>query len=154
MAGGGGAAAGGTPAVGERVGEEDSAGRGMGGEGGAAGKTAEAPCRTIEAGGETVTAGSAGDAVEEVDGAAGGGVDRTGVPSGVLRGGGLGSFARDGVEVEGREGLEEGNRRLSQRYASGCVYYLRYTDVAERSLNGRKHVESKGISVRDLRDHQ
>ena len=62
MAGGGGAAAGGTVTVGERVGEEDSAGRGMGAEGGAIGKAAEASCGTIEAGGETVAAGSAGDA--------------------------------------------------------------------------------------------
>jgi len=75
VAGGGGAAAGGTPAVGERVGEEDSAGWGMGAEGRTAGKTAEAACGTIEAGGETVAAGSAGYAVEEVDGAAGRGVD-------------------------------------------------------------------------------
>ena len=62
-------------AIGGRVGKEGSAGRGVGAEGGAAGKAAEAPCGTIEAGGETVGAWSAGDAAEEVDGAAGGGVD-------------------------------------------------------------------------------
>ena len=74
-AGGGGTAARGTPAVGERVGEEASAGWGLGAEGGAAGKTTEASCGTIEESGETVAAGSAGHTVEEMDGAAGGGVD-------------------------------------------------------------------------------
>ena len=44
----------------------------MGAEGGAAGKTTEAASRTVEAGGETVGAWSAGNAVEEMDGAAGG----------------------------------------------------------------------------------
>jgi hypothetical protein len=116
LAGGGGAAAGGPAAVGGRVGEEDSAGWDMGAEGGAAGKTTEASCGTIEAGGETVGAWSAGDAAEEVDGAAGGRVDCTGVPSAVLRVRGLGSVARDGVEVEGRRsGMEERGRRLGVR---------------------------------------
>jgi hypothetical protein len=54
---------------------EDPPERGVGAEGGAAGKTSEAASRTVEAGGETVGAWSAGDAVEEMDGAAGGGVD-------------------------------------------------------------------------------
>jgi len=52
--------------------KEDSAGRDVGAEGGAAGKTTEAASRTVEAGGETVGAWSAGNAVEEMDGAAGG----------------------------------------------------------------------------------
>src|ERR1035438_9362330 len=91
LASGGGAAVGGPAAVGGRVGEEDSAERRLGAEGGAAGKTTEAPCRTIEAGGETVGAWSAGDAAEEVDGAAGGGIDSTRMPSAVLRGRSLGS---------------------------------------------------------------
>jgi len=47
----------------------------MGAEGGASGKTTEATLRTVEARGETVGAWSEGDAVEEVDGAGGGGVD-------------------------------------------------------------------------------
>jgi hypothetical protein len=77
-----------------------------GAEGGAAGKTTEAPCGTLEAGGETVGAWSTGDATEEVDGAAGGGVDCAGVPGAVLRGqslgvlrgmGGGGRAAGDGI---------------------------------------------------------
>ncbi len=121
MAGGGGAAAGGAAAVGGHVGEEDSAGRGLGAEGGAAGKTMEASCGAIEAGGEAVGAGSAGDAAEEVDGAAGGGVDCTGVPSAVLRVRSLGSVARDGVEVEGWWlGVEEGGSRLEGRGSRRC----------------------------------
>jgi hypothetical protein len=110
LAGGGGAAVGGPSAVGGRVGEEDSAERRLGAEGGATGKTTEAPRRTIEAGGETVGAWSAGDAAE-VDGAAGGGVDSTGVQSAVLRGWGLGSVAWDGVAVEGRC-MEDGSQWL------------------------------------------